>query len=87
MLAQLDRVPGYEPVGRGFESLTPRQNKKECNALLLCLTKPQAWHIIDARSAAYIISPIEAVSHHALACIFLRLGDIQGLSLDFCTEV
>ena len=25
VLAQLDRVPGYEPVGRGFESLTPRQ--------------------------------------------------------------
>ena len=27
MLAQLDRVPGYEPVGRGFESLTPCQQK------------------------------------------------------------
>ena len=27
VLAQLDRVPGYEPVGRGFESLTPCQNK------------------------------------------------------------
>ena len=26
-LAQLDRVPGYEPVGRGFESLMPRHNK------------------------------------------------------------
>ena len=25
VLAQLDRVPGYEPVGRGFESLTPCQ--------------------------------------------------------------
>ena len=24
-LAQPDRVPGYEPVGRGFESLVPRQ--------------------------------------------------------------
>ena len=24
-LAQLDRVFGYEPKGRGFESLTPRQ--------------------------------------------------------------
>ena len=23
-LAQPDRVPGYEPVGRGFESLMPR---------------------------------------------------------------
>lgn len=25
LLAQLDRVTGYEPVGRGFESLTARQ--------------------------------------------------------------
>ena len=24
-LAQLDRVIGYEPIGQGFESLTPRQ--------------------------------------------------------------
>ena len=34
-----------------------------------CLSKPQAWYIIDARSAAYIISPFGAVSHHAPACI------------------
>ena len=27
VLAQLDRVPGYEPVGRGFESLTPCQQR------------------------------------------------------------
>ncbi len=27
-LAQLDRVLGYEPKGRGFESLTPCQNKE-----------------------------------------------------------
>ena len=26
-VAQLDRVPGYEPVGRGFESLLARQEK------------------------------------------------------------
>ncbi len=25
LLAQLDRVTGYEPVGRGFESLTAHQ--------------------------------------------------------------
>ena len=25
LLAQLDRVTGYEPVGQGFESLTARQ--------------------------------------------------------------
>ncbi len=27
MLAQLDRVTGYEPVGQGFESLTAHQQK------------------------------------------------------------
>ena len=37
-LAQPDRVPGYEPVGRGFESLMPRHNKRAAlvAALLLC---------------------------------------------------
>ena len=35
-----------------------------------CLSKPQAWHIIAARSAVHIISPFGAVYHHALACIF-----------------
>ena len=28
LVAQLDRVTGYEPVGRGFESLQARQAKK-----------------------------------------------------------
>ena len=39
VLAQLDRVPGYEPVGRGFESLTPCQQKSPRLCLgLFC------WH-------------------------------------------
>ena len=45
--------------------------------LLLFLSKPQAWHIITARSAVHIISPFGAVSHHALACISLQLDEIQ----------
>jgi len=44
--------------------------------LLLFLSKPQAWYIITERSAVYIISPYGAVSHHASACISLRLDDI-----------
>ena len=28
-VAQLDRVPGYEPGGRGFESCQPRQVNME----------------------------------------------------------
>ena len=43
-----------------------------------CLSKPQAWYIIIARSVVYIISPCGAVYHHAPACILLRLDDIQG---------
>ena len=45
------------------------------------LSKPQAWHIITARSVVYIISPFGAVSHHAPACILLRLDDIQHFVL------
>ena len=47
-----------------------------CHKLLLFLSKPQAWYIITARSAVYIISPYGAVSHHASACISLRLDDM-----------
>ena len=46
-----------------------------------CLSKPQAWHIISAQRALHIISPCGAVSHHALACIDLRLDDIQCFAL------
>ena len=45
------------------------------------LSKPQAWHIIAARSVVHIISPFGAVFHHAPACIFLRLDDIQHFVL------
>ena len=53
------------------------------------LSKPQAWHIIAAQRAVYIISPFGAVSHHAPACIFpaawwdatLCVDDIQGFAL------
>ena len=39
-LAQLDRVPGYEPVGRGFESLMPRHGAlADASAFLLCFSK------------------------------------------------
>ena len=51
----------------------PSPTKKEVTfvyqKLFLFLSKPQAWHIITARSAVHIICPFGAVSHHALACI------------------
>ena len=46
------------------------------------LSKPQAWYIITARRAVYIVSPYGAVSHHASACISLRLDDIPQLVAD-----
>jgi len=48
-----------------------------------CLSKPQAWYIITARSVVYIIKGGNAtlVSHHAPACILLRLDDIQCSAL------
>ena len=32
LIAQLDRVTGYEPVGRGFESLSARHGKSTCSS-------------------------------------------------------
>jgi hypothetical protein len=39
-VAQLDRVLGYEPRGRGFDSCQPHQNKKACGH------KPQAFFFL-----------------------------------------
>ncbi len=42
LVAQLDRVIGFEPIGRGFESLRARQFKKALHlivGLFLCLLK------------------------------------------------
>ena len=63
--------------------------KERSDRFVLFLSKPQAWYIIDARSAAYIISPCGAVSHHAPACILpaawwyttLRVDDIQPFGM------
>ena len=55
--------------------------KSAFERMRIFLSKPQAWHIIAARSAVHIISPFGAVSHHAPACIFLRLDDIQHFVL------
>jgi len=48
-----------------------------------CLSKPQAWHIIDARSAAYIIKggepPLYLITRQRVS--YLRLDDIQPYGL------
>ena len=69
------------------------EHKKERgDRFVLFLSKPQAWYIIDARSAAYIISPCGAAYHHAPACISpaawwdttLRVDDIHGKAVMIC---
>ena len=65
-------VTGSSPVVSTKKEVTFVYQK-----LLLFLSKPQAWYIITARSAVYIISPYGAVYHHASACISLRLDDMQ----------
>ena len=57
------------------------QKIRQVSTCRIFLSKPQAWHIITARSVVHIISPFGAVSHHALACIYLRLDDIQHFVL------
>ena len=69
------------PVGSNPTICAKKEVTFVYQKLLLFLSKPQAWHIIAARSAVHIISPFGAVSHHALACILLRLDDIQHLVL------
>ena len=39
-LAQLDRVFGYEPKGRGFESLTACQKRGRCKSICLFFDSP-----------------------------------------------
>ena len=79
-LAQPDRVPGYEPVGRGFESLMPRHNKRTAlvAVLLLChsmggFEAPSVTQSVTEWGAAYIITH-RCVSVFALILITHRRG-------------
>ena len=69
-----------------FKSCHPHQKIRQVSTCRIFLSKPQAWHIITARSVVHIISPFGAVSHHALACIYLRLDDIQHFVLVICNS-
>ena len=73
------RVPVSKTVGRGFESSCPCQQKQNIclptNVLFLFIQAAGLVYHHDA--VVYIISPFGAVSHHAPACISLRLDDIQ----------
>ena len=52
LLAQLDRVFGYEPKGQGFESLAARQKRSDTSVLLLFLFFINFWGIRTLRGWA-----------------------------------
>ncbi len=65
----------------GFESLCPSQKIRQVSTCRIFLSKPQAWHIITTQSWISSRAATALVSHHAPACIFLRLDDIQCSAL------
>ncbi|MBQ3057048.1 MAG: hypothetical protein IJC95_06150, partial [Clostridia bacterium] len=65
----------------GSSPPAPAKKIRQVSTCRIFLSKPQAWHIIAAQRAVHIISPGGAVSHHAPACISLRLDDIQCFAL------
>lgn len=79
MVARL--VRDQEVVSSNLVASTNKKRTFVYQKFSFCLSKPQAWYIITARSEVYIIIPFWAVSHHAPACIFLRLDDIQPCDL------
>ena len=63
-------------VPHGTVGSNPTASAKKIRQVLTCrifLSKPQAWHIIKVVN--------DLVSHHAPACISLRLDDIQRSAL------
>ena len=84
LVAQLDRVTGYEPVGRGFESLQARQAKKTSQNVMSFLLSREGqslgischWHDI------FILPPLQArqKKHCELQCFFFFYTAIETLS-------
>ena len=46
-VAQLDRVPGYEPGGRGFKSCRARQTNERVAAMQPVLISGRVAHLLD----------------------------------------
>ena len=67
LLAQLDRVTGYEPVGQGFESLTTRQNPRFYRGFCFITTLKAAAGILDFSEGDILIDGV-SVRQDAVAC-------------------
>ena len=72
------RVTGSSPV-RGAK-------KFQVYGLGIFLSKPQAWYIIRRKSVYHQRRLSAVASHHASACIFLRLDEIQHYVLMICNS-
>ena len=83
---------GVSPSGKASDSDSditgvripaPQPKNTENFVLGIFLSKPQAWYIIDARSAAYIIKggspPLYLITRQRAS--YLRLDDIQCFAL------
>ena len=80
-IAQLVEYRSPKPWVVGSSPSAPAKKERSISFVLF-LSMPQAWHIIAARSAVHIIKGACAlVSHHASACISLRLDEIQCFAL------
>ena len=83
----MDRASDSGSEGWGFESLPACQKRSD-----FCLPKVTSFFIQAAGLAyhhdavVYIISPFGAVSHHAPACILLRLDEMQHFVLMICNS-
>ena len=70
-----------------FKSCHPHQQKRNfCLPKVPSLFIQAAGLVYHPDAVVYIISPFGAVSHHAPACIFLRLDDIQHFVLIICNS-
>jgi hypothetical protein len=67
LVAQLDRAPGFEPGGRGFESLRARQPSLANFVRELRLGKPRFARPCDLR--ATVICELQLRSLHWLASV------------------
>ena len=83
-VAQLVRASDCGSEGRGFESHHPPQKRKPTNLSVFFFYPSRRLRISSPHIVWCISSAHWAVYHHALACICLRLDDMQHLVLVIC---
>lgn len=81
LVAQLDRVTGYEPVGRGFESLQARQAKKTSQNVMSFLLSQEGQVVYPSSTPS---APEKALR---IAVLFLFYTAIETLSFSHFSTV